>query len=889
MRRTGSAATSSACSERRRLARPSRTSSATVTALEEEGAGFAVSASFGAAILPEEAQTASAALTVADRRLYAQKHLAQAERGRPHDVLLLRSASASPRWETTARTWRSSPRRSGSGWRSGERARRAAARGRAPRHRQARHARRRAAQAGPADAGRVVADAQPHADRGADPRELPGARACRRRSSGRRTSAGTGPAIPTGWRARQSLVPHGSSRCATPTRRWRPAGRISSHARRGARSTSFAAAAGRSSTPRSSRHCATRCAHGTTGRASRPDPGAAPSGGFGVGRARPASNASRIRSVSDGRLLRRVVAGPLDPDRVVARPPSRSTGGSTPARSTAATAAWAPTVGHGPDGGDRTRLACVSARAKSFDYAVSLDETWDAWSDRGGGVLAGADEAAWTPEHLVLAGLARCTLTSLRYHCVRAGIALTSSAHDPRHRDAARDRTAGSRSSTIAFEADVSFDPKPDEDDRRRAAREGRAGLLRRRVADGDADVHVARRVSATLLDVAAVRARFSALDRRLAFFDGPGGTQCPDEVIDAIAALPARATTRTSARRTRPRERTDALVDDARTSAPRRSSAATPGEVAFGQSMTALNFLLTRAFARELARRRRGARDAARPRRERRAVARAPARPRDRRPLRRRHGRPRARLRRPRATALRAGRASSRSRPPRTPSARRRTSGASSSSPTRRARSRGSTPSTTGRTGRSTSPPGAATSSSARRTSSSGRTWGWRSAARSCCAAGAPYKVRPAADEPVGHRFELGTSPARAARRASSPRSTTSTRSAGRRWSRHERALGAAVPRRPPGRASCSTACRRWRAACRRSASASPGRTRASRSPTHLATRDVAVWWGNYYALETIRRLGLDEVDGAVRAGIVHYNTAEEVDRLLAGLAELV
>ena len=28
----------------------------------------------------------------------------------------------------------------------------------------------------------------------------------------------------------------------------------------------------------------------------------------------------------------------------------------------------------------------------------------------------------------------------------------------------------------------------------------------------------------------------FTALDRGLAFFDGPGGTQCPDEVIDAIA-----------------------------------------------------------------------------------------------------------------------------------------------------------------------------------------------------------------------------------------------------------------------------------------------------------------------------------------------------------------
>ena len=42
--------------------------------------------------------------------------------------------------------------------------------------------------------------------------------------------------------------------------------------------------------------------------------------------------------------------------------------------------------------------------------------------------------------------------------------------------------------------------------------------------------------MSATMLDVEAVRARYAALDRRLAFFDGPGGTQCPDEVIDAIA-----------------------------------------------------------------------------------------------------------------------------------------------------------------------------------------------------------------------------------------------------------------------------------------------------------------------------------------------------------------
>jgi selenocysteine lyase/cysteine desulfurase len=52
------------------------------------------------------------------------------------------------------------------------------------------------------------------------------------------------------------------------------------------------------------------------------------------------------------------------------------------------------------------------------------------------------------------------------------------------------------------------------------------------------------------------------------------------------------------------------------------------------------------------------------------------------------------------------------------------------------------------------------------------------------------------------------------------------------------------------------------------------------------LAGRDIAVWHGDYYAVETMRHLGL--ADGAVRAGIVHYNTEDEVDRLLDGLAAL-
>jgi selenocysteine lyase/cysteine desulfurase len=59
-----------------------------------------------------------------------------------------------------------------------------------------------------------------------------------------------------------------------------------------------------------------------------------------------------------------------------------------------------------------------------------------------------------------------------------------------------------------------------------------------------------------------------------------------------------------------------------------------------------------------------------------------------------------------------------------------------------------------------------------------------------------------------------------------------------------------------------------------------------AEEAATRLGERRIAVWHGNYYAVEIFDRLGLP--DGAVRAGIVHYNTTDEVDRLLQALAEL-
>jgi len=53
------------------------------------------------------------------------------------------------------------------------------------------------------------------------------------------------------------------------------------------------------------------------------------------------------------------------------------------------------------------------------------------------------------------------------------------------------------------------------------------------------------------------------------------------------------------------------------------------------------------------------------------------------------------------------------------------------------------------------------------------------------------------------------------------------------------------------------------------------------------LAERGISVWDGDYYALEALTQLAL-QPDGAVRAGFVHYNTFDEVDRLLGALAEL-
>ena len=105
--------------------------------------------------------------------------------------------------------------------------------------------------------------------------------------------------------------------------------------------------------------------------------------------------------------------------------------------------------------------------------------------------------------------------------------------------------------------------------------------------------------MSTLSLDVAGVRTRFAALDRQLAFFDGPGGTQVPDSVIDAITEYLRDsnanlggpfATSRAS----------DLVVEQAHMAAAAFLGAGVD-EVGFGQNMTTLNFALSRTVGREL------------------------------------------------------------------------------------------------------------------------------------------------------------------------------------------------------------------------------------------------------------------------------------------------
>jgi cysteine desulfurase family protein (TIGR01976 family) len=57
----------------------------------------------------------------------------------------------------------------------------------------------------------------------------------------------------------------------------------------------------------------------------------------------------------------------------------------------------------------------------------------------------------------------------------------------------------------------------------------------------------------------------------------------------------------------------------------------------------------------------------------------------------------------------------------------------------------------------------------------------------------------------------------------------------------------------------------------------------------TKLGERGFFTWDGNYYALNLTEQLDVERTGGFLRIGLVHYNTMEEVERLLATMREIV
>lgn len=380
--------------------------------------------------------------------------------------------------------------------------------------------------------------------------------------------------------------------------------------------------------------------------------------------------------------------------------------------------------------------------------------------------------------------------------------------------------------------------------------------------------------------DVDAVRARFSALRSGLAFFDGPGGTQVPDEVIDAIAGYLRESNANVGGPYETSR-RTEAVIADARLAAGEWLGCA-PEEVAFGANMTTLNFALTRAAAREL----RSGDEIVVTRLDHDANV-----------------SPWLELAHDLGLVVRFAdihddctldlddlerQLSDRTRVVAFPWA---SNAVGTLQDAARivglAHDAGALAWIDAVHYAPHGPIDVAALGADVLICSPykffGPHLGLAAVKREVAEDWRPYKVRPQSDEPFGHRFETGTLPHELL--AGFVACVEYIESIG--WEalqEHERALGQRfLDGLPPNCTlyGLNRMVERVPTFAFNVDGLPPGEVAA-----RLGERGFAVWHGNYYALEVMKRLGLD--DGAVRVGIVHYNTEQEVDRLLEALAQL-
>lgn len=106
----------------------------------------------------------------------------------------------------------------------------------------------------------------------------------------------------------------------------------------------------------------------------------------------------------------------------------------------------------------------MRAKAKTFEYAAALEPT---------GTLTAPDRPdaelpeGWSPEHLVLAAVMRCTATSLRYHARRAELPEPEVGASASGRVTKRESDGRYAFAELVCELDVRLDPAPSDDELR--------------------------------------------------------------------------------------------------------------------------------------------------------------------------------------------------------------------------------------------------------------------------------------------------------------------------------------------------------------------------------------------------------------------------------------
>jgi uncharacterized OsmC-like protein len=101
----------------------------------------------------------------------------------------------------------------------------------------------------------------------------------------------------------------------------------------------------------------------------------------------------------------------------------------------------------------------VAVRAKELRYAVDLSATGELTEEHGVALDA---PAGWSPEHLLLAALVRCSLKSLRYHAERKSVDVRSASGSARTLVTKRETDDRYALVETAVELAVVLDPEPD-------------------------------------------------------------------------------------------------------------------------------------------------------------------------------------------------------------------------------------------------------------------------------------------------------------------------------------------------------------------------------------------------------------------------------------------